>query len=216
MRVREKPRDQRVLASTEAATMPASRERTARHAMKNIFFASISSLLLVSACSKPDASANQEAAATATAPADQAKPADAAAHAGHDAAATGAFVAAPEGAKVHFESPVEGSKIEGPATDGKVKVAVKMAVENMEVKPAGELVAATGHHHIIVDGAGVEAGQTVPADATHIHFGKGQTETELELTPGEHTLTLQFADGAHRSYGPALTQTIHIVVAEKT
>ena len=52
----------------------------------------------------------------------------------------------------------------------------------------------------------------VPADATHLHFGKGQTETMLKLTPGKHTLTLQFADGAHQSYGPDLSSTITVEV----
>ena len=60
----------------------------------------------------------------------------------------------------------------------------------------------TGHHHLIVDGKAVPKGSVVPADATHMHFGKGQTETTLKLPPGKHTLTLQFADGAHQSYGP--------------
>jgi hypothetical protein len=52
----------------------------------------------------------------------------------------------------------------------------------------------------------------VGADATHIHFGKGQEETELELEPGEYTLTLQFADGFHRSYGEKMSTTIKITV----
>ena len=82
------------------------------------------------------------------------------------------------------------------------------------MKPAGALVAGTGHHHVIVDGQPVEQGEVVPKDDTHIHFGDGSTETELELAPGEHTLTLQFADGMHRSYGRALSKTITITVGE--
>ena len=82
----------------------------------------------------------------------------------------------------------------------------------MAIHPAGELVAKTGHHHLIVDGAPIPAGKMVPVDAKHIHFGKGQTETVLKLTPGLHTLTLQFADGAHGSYGPNLSSTIQVTV----
>ncbi|MCA9543181.1 MAG: DUF4399 domain-containing protein, partial [Myxococcales bacterium] len=67
-------------------------------------------------------------------------------------------------------------------------------------------------HHIIIDGEGVAQGQVVPKDDKHIHFGGGQTETELELTPGKHTLTMQFADGAHMSYGPKMSQTITVEV----
>ena len=41
----------------------------------------------------------------------------------------------------------------------------------------------------------------MPADEKNIYFGKGQTNFEITLEPGEHTLTLQFADGFHQSYG---------------
>ena len=54
----------------------------------------------------------------------------------------------------------------------------------------------------------------MPADETHIHYDAGQTETDLSLTPGPHTLRLQFADGAHRSYGPAMSTQISITVEE--
>jgi hypothetical protein len=57
-------------------------------------------------------------------------------------------------------------------------------------------------------------GQAIPADDMHLHFGKGQTETEVTLKPGEHKLTLQFADGAHRSYGPKMSKTIKITVTQ--
>jgi len=120
----------------------------------------------------------------------------------------GALLAAPlvwaEGS-VHFVEPADGATVSNP-------VKVQMAVEGMKVMPAGELVAGTGHHHLIVDGQPVPMGTAVPADKTHLHFGKGQTETELSLPPGKHTLTLQFADGKHQSYGPALSQTIEIDV----
>ncbi len=131
------------------------------------------------------------------------------AHAGHEehAKAEAASDAIPEGAKVMFVAPADGATIKGP-------VKVQMGVEGMTVKPAGTLEAKTGHHHIIVDDKSIEKGTVVPADETHIHFGKGQTETELTLAPGKHTLTLQFADGAHQSYGPQLSTTITITVAE--
>lgn len=106
---------------------------------------------------------------------------------------------------VDFVSPAEGSMVRSP-------VQVVMDVEGMVVKPAGEMGENTGHHHLIIDGGPVAKDQVVPADATHLHFGKGQKETEVELSPGDHTLTLQFADGAHRSYGPEMSKTIHVTV----
>jgi hypothetical protein len=120
----------------------------------------------------------------------------------------------PDGAKVSFTEPVNGAKIQGPLEDGKVAVAVKMNAEGITVKPAGQLEAGSGHHHIEIDVEPEPAGTVVPKDATHLHFGLGQTEAKLMLTPGEHTLHLQFADGIHRSYGPKLADTIKITVAE--
>jgi hypothetical protein len=49
-------------------------------------------------------------------------------------------------------------------------------------------------------------------DSVHIHFGRGQTEKELSLPAGKHKLTLQFADGLHRSYGSKLASTITVTV----
>lgn len=89
---------------------------------------------------------------------------------------------------------------------------VKFGVKGMKVVPAGELKEGTGHHHLIIDGASIAKGEVVPADESHFHFGKGQTETKLNLKPGDHTLTLQFADGTHKSYGESLSTTIKVHV----
>lgn len=111
------------------------------------------------------------------------------------------------GAMVSFAEPADGAEVKSP-------VKVVFQIEGAEVRPAGELVERTGHHHIIVDGAATPAASAVAKDATHIHYGGGQTEAELELSPGQHTLTLQFADGMHRSYGPELSKTISVTVVE--
>ena len=91
-------------------------------------------------------------------------------------------------------------------------VFVVFGVNGMKIKPAGEIVKGTGHHHIIIDGSWIKTGDVVPANETNIHFGKGQTETTLELAPGQHTLTLQFANGAHQSFGEEWSKTITITV----
>jgi len=111
----------------------------------------------------------------------------------------------PEGAKVFFANLKDGQTVSSP-------LKVEFGVEGMEVEPAGALNQGMGHHHIIIDGTALESGEIVPADATNIHYGKGQTETELELTPGTHTLTMQFADGYHQSYGEQMSATISITV----
>ncbi len=127
-------------------------------------------------------------------------------------AAAPAVVEPPAGARVFFIEPKDGALIKGPLEGDKVKVTFKMGVEGFDVKPAGEQVQGTGHHHLIVDGEHVAMGKVVPKDDTHIHFGGGQTEAELALPVGEHTVTMQFADGAHLSYGDKLSATIKINV----
>jgi Domain of unknown function (DUF4399) len=115
------------------------------------------------------------------------------------------MMAAPEGAHVFFENLEDGAVVSSP-------VKVVMGAEGITVQPAGEAVEGFGHHHIIINEGPTEYGTVVGADATHIHFGKGQTETELELEPGTYTITLQFADGLHRSYGEKVSTTISIEV----
>ena len=132
-------------------------------------------------------------------------------HAGHDHEAMmekadkAEPVAIPADAKVFFANLTDGQKVKSP-------VKIQFGVEGMEVEPAGALNEGKGHHHIIIDGAALERGTVVPADSLNIHYGKGQTETELALPKGEHTLTMQFADGYHQSYGEQLSTTIKVIV----
>ncbi len=89
---------------------------------------------------------------------------------------------------------------------------VEMGVEGMEVEPAGALAKSKGHHHILINRAAYPTGEVVPMDENNIHFGDGSTQTTLELEPGEYSLTLQFADGLHQSYGEPMSATITISV----
>jgi hypothetical protein len=166
-------------------------------------------VFLAAACPAPpaDPTAAPPADPTAAPPADPtAAPAPADPHAGHQGhAAAGMEYAALPTAKVSFVQPTDGAVLSNP-------IKMVFAVEGASVQPAGSLVAGTGHHHVIVNGAPTPEGTAVPADDTHIHYGKGQTEAEITLPPGKHTLTLQFADGMHRSYGPTASQTISIAV----
>jgi hypothetical protein len=83
----------------------------------------------------------------------------------------------------------------------------------LKLDTAGAIVAGTGHHHLLIDaGDSIPAGQVVPKDSTHLHFGKAQASTEVKLAPGKHVLTLQFADGIHRSYGSQLAATVAVTV----
>ncbi|HVZ55410.1 MAG TPA: DUF4399 domain-containing protein [Chitinophagaceae bacterium] len=128
----------------------------------------------------------------------------------HHMPMTGATVpelpAIPAGAKVFFKNLKPGATVTSPFK-------VQMGAEGIRVDTAGPVVAGSGHHHLFIDAEdSLAAGTVVPKDSTHLHFGKAQTETELTLAPGKHKLTLQFADGAHRSYGGKLSATVTVNV----
>ena len=102
---------------------------------------------------------------------------------------------------------------EGQTVSAKFKV--EMGLEGKSLRPAGQDAEdkMSGHHHLIINGGPVKEGDVIPADETHMHFGKGQTETEVDLKkPGTYTLTLQLADGAHRSYGEKYSSSIKVIV----
>jgi formylglycine-generating enzyme required for sulfatase activity len=114
----------------------------------------------------------------------------------------GASVANPQnGFRLVFDQPFlnEGVIFTSPATGSVVPTTfeVSMAATGLTIEPAGEIHEGAGHFHILVDSDFVAPGELIPFDETHLHFGQGQLTTTLELEPGEHTLRLQFANGAH-------------------
>jgi hypothetical protein len=113
----------------------------------------------------------------------------------------------PAGAEVYIVSPADGAKIKGPVT-------VVFGLKGMGVAPAGIKLENTGHHHLLVDSdLPTDLSQPLPANEKSLHFGKGQTETTLTLTPGRHTLQLVFGDSLHVPHDPALvSKKISIVV----
>ncbi len=89
---------------------------------------------------------------------------------------------------------------------------VKFGVKGMELEPAGDQNKGKGHHHVLVNLMSKPAGEIIPFDDKHIHFGKAQTEAEIKLPPGQYKLTMQFADGFHLSYGKDFAATIEVTV----
>jgi len=113
--------------------------------------------------------------------------------------------AVPEGAKVSFVNLKNDQSVTSPFK-------VDMAVDGMKIDTAGPVVAASGHFHILIDQDAFPEGQMIPKDSLHLHYGKGQTTDNVKLSPGIHKLTIQFADGAHRSYGSKLATSINVNV----
>ena len=110
-----------------------------------------------------------------------------------------AAMAPAAGAEVYFISPKNGAKVHGPVT-------VRFGLKGMGIAPAGIKFDNTGHHHLLIDTdiKDVKLNESLPATDKIVHFGKGQTETTMTLSPGKHTLELLFADYTHRSFDPPL------------
>lgn len=105
---------------------------------------------------------------------------------------------APEGAAVYFISPTNGATVKSPVT-------VQFGLKGMGVAPAGMQAPKTGHHHLIIDAPLPPLDKPVPADAQHVHFGAGQTETTVTLPPGKHELQLLLGDHLHVPHTPPVS-----------
>jgi hypothetical protein len=99
-------------------------------------------------------------------------------------------VEAPQGAEVYIVSPKDGATVASPVT-------VIFGLRGMGVAPAGVDLPNTGHHHIVIDAPTPNLDVPIPTDEHHRHFGGGQTEVTLDLSPGQHTLQLVLGDRNH-------------------
>ena len=114
---------------------------------------------------------------------------------------------APKDVELYIISPADGATVASPVT-------VRFGLRGMGIAPAGVAMENTGHHHLLIDAAPPAFNMPVPADANHVHFGKGQTEAQVTLAPGKHTLQLLLADHLHIPHDPpVLSKAITISVA---
>jgi hypothetical protein len=102
----------------------------------------------------------------------------------------------PSGAEAYIISPKDGATVTSPVT-------VQFGLKGMGIAPAGIKFENAGHHHLLVD-TDAPADQNVPLPATDkiLHYGKGQTEASVTLTPGKHTLQLVLGDQNHTPHNP--------------
>jgi hypothetical protein len=120
-----------------------------------------------------------------------------------DVASTTTTAAGLAEASVALAAPAEGASVSNP-------VRVEFMVEGFTLEPAGEVHEDAGHLHVMVDVPCLAAGEAIPRDVQHVHFGKGQTEGAIDVAAGEHTLCLQAGDGTHMALN--LTDEITVTV----
>ena len=126
-------------------------------------------------------------------------------HAGHNHESKDPSEMQAASGRVYFANLNNGDTVSNP-------VALEFGVEGMTVRPAGELTPGTGHHHLLIGSDSIVTGDVVPANDRHIHYGKGQTADTVVLPKGKTKIALQFADGAHASYGSMLSASIEVFV----
>ena len=121
-----------------------------------------------------------------------------------------------EEAVVYIVNLEDGATVTSPST-------VVFGLRGKGVAPAGVEKDGTGHHHILLNrapwGEGPDDGEIaetgIPSDENHLHFGGGQTETVLDLPPGQHTLQLLLGDHFHVPHDPpVVSERITITVTE--
>lgn len=123
-------------------------------------------------------------------------------------AQTGGPTSSPPGAAVYFIGLKDGDSIPPKST-------IHFGLRGMGVAPAGSDRANSGHHHLIIDAPTPPLNVEIPNDFQHLHFGAGQTETELTLPPGEHTLQLVFGDKNHVPHSPpVISERIKVKVVD--
>ena len=112
-------------------------------------------------------------------------------------------------AEVYIISPKDGEEVSSP-------VEVIFGLQGMGIAPAGINFPNTGHHHLLIDLNQLpDLKSGIPADAQHLHFGKGQTQALIELDPGEHSLQLLLGDWMHVPHEtPVVSEKIKILVLD--
>lgn len=109
-------------------------------------------------------------------------------------------------ADLYFISPKNGEIING-------DVKVVFGLSDFGVAPAGYNIPNTGHHHLIINEDLPDLSLPIPSNENYLHFGLGQTETSLNLEPGEYTLQLIMGNYLHIPHQePIISKKISIIV----
>ena len=110
--------------------------------------------------------------------------------------------------KVYFINLEDGDRIESPFL-------IQFGLSGMGIAPAGTDRENTGHHHLLINVNDIDLSKPIPSSSSHIHFGGGQTESLVDLMPGEYSMQLILGDMAHTPHNPPIiSQRINITVID--
>jgi len=109
--------------------------------------------------------------------------------------------------KIFFISPLDGETVTNP-------IKISFGATGVSIVPAGKDIPMSGHHHLLINVINLpNLKSPIPADKNHLHFGKGQTETTIELPKGKHTLQMLLGNHLHIPHEtPLLSDKIEIIV----
>ena len=127
----------------------------------------------------------------------------------HDA--DGLNESASENAKVFIVEPTDNQIF---TIEQAKKINVVFGSKNILIKPAGELVPNSGHHHLLINvGLLPDLSMPIPASDQFIHFGKGQESTVINLPKGRHKLQLILGNHVHIPHKPpVMSDPIYVEV----
>tara|TARA_B100001121_G_C18470989_1_gene517907 strand:- start:242 stop:634 length:393 start_codon:yes stop_codon:yes gene_type:complete len=111
-------------------------------------------------------------------------------------------------ARVYFINLEDGDEVESPFL-------IQFGLSEMGIAPAGIDRENTGHHHLLINVNDLDFSKPIPASKNHIHFGGGQTESLVELPPGDYSLQLVLGDMTHTPHTPPIvSEQINITVKD--
>ena len=115
----------------------------------------------------------------------------------------------PKDASLYIISPKDGATVSG-------LFWCIFGLRGMGISHAGDQFPNSGHHHLLVDAdESLNPGEPIPQDKKHLHYGAGQTQALIELSPGRHTLQLVLGDAKHFPFNPPLmSKKITITIKE--
>jgi len=110
--------------------------------------------------------------------------------------------------KVYFINLEDGDRVESPFL-------IQFGLSGMGIAPAGTDRANTGHHHLLINVNEIDLSKPIPSSSNHIHFGGGQTESLVDLMPGDYSMQLVLGDMTHTPHNPPIiSQRINITVID--